>query len=339
MMPGMDGIETTKIIRNGIGAEYAKTVPIIALTASAISGSKEMFLANGFNSYISKPIDIMKLDAMLNKWVRDKQSEETLAGAERDRGNMAGYNRDPQRRTFGEFQAEGSGLSCGISRYENEAANLNDIMDRWTSGEARAEDCGALKIEGLDTGLGLKRIGGSMKDYLDVLEIYCRDVESALPVLEDISAENIENFVIRVHALKAASANVGAAALSNEAAVLEEAGKKRELRTIREKAGIFRERLTGLIFGIRRAVSPVNGTDKSGEKTESMPVAEDLLSLREAIGSKNIGAIDTALDKLSVTHSSDSARNLLSSISNHVLLADFDEAEDIVNNMIEEMGL
>jgi hypothetical protein len=93
-----------------------------------------------------------------------------------------------------------------------------------------------------------------------------------------------------------------------------------------------------LIFNIRRAVSPVNGTDEIGEKTGSMPAADELIRLREAIGSKNIGAIDTALDKLSVTHSSDGARNLLSSISNHVLLADFDEAEDIVNNMLDEIG-
>jgi PAS domain S-box-containing protein len=85
MMPGMDGIEATRIIRNEIGSEYAKTVPVIALTANALAGNEELFLGAGFNAFIAKPIDIMRLDVILNQWVRNKQSEETLwkaAGAE-----------------------------------------------------------------------------------------------------------------------------------------------------------------------------------------------------------------------------------------------------------------
>ena len=58
MMPEMDGIEATKRIRE-IGTEYAKTIPVIALTANAVIGSEEMFLQNGFQPFLSKPIDIM----------------------------------------------------------------------------------------------------------------------------------------------------------------------------------------------------------------------------------------------------------------------------------------
>ncbi|MDR2019651.1 MAG: response regulator [Treponema sp.] len=81
MMPGMDGIEATRIIRNEIGVEYAKTVPIIALTANALAGNEELFLNAGFSAFIAKPIDIMRLDVILNQWVRDKQTEETLLRA------------------------------------------------------------------------------------------------------------------------------------------------------------------------------------------------------------------------------------------------------------------
>jgi CheY-like chemotaxis protein len=69
MMPEMDGIEATRIIRD-FNTEYAKTLPIIALTANAIVGMREMFLANGFNDYLSKPIDFSKLDDILLKWVK-----------------------------------------------------------------------------------------------------------------------------------------------------------------------------------------------------------------------------------------------------------------------------
>jgi len=75
MMPGMDGIEATRKIRE-INTEYAKNIPIIALTANAIVGNEEMFLKKGFQSFISKPIEIAHLDAVIREWVRDKEQEE-----------------------------------------------------------------------------------------------------------------------------------------------------------------------------------------------------------------------------------------------------------------------
>ncbi|MDR1732114.1 MAG: response regulator [Synergistaceae bacterium] len=72
MMPEMDGVEATQIIRSEIGSRYAETVPIIALTANALIGSEEKFLEKGFQAFLSKPIDIMRLDQIIRQWVRDK---------------------------------------------------------------------------------------------------------------------------------------------------------------------------------------------------------------------------------------------------------------------------
>ena len=74
MMPGMDGVETTEKIR-GLGTEYARTAPIIALTANAIAGNEKMFMDSGFQAFLSKPVDIAQLDSTLRKWVRDKSKE------------------------------------------------------------------------------------------------------------------------------------------------------------------------------------------------------------------------------------------------------------------------
>ena len=49
--------------------EYYKNVPIIALTANAISGVKEMFLAEGMNDFIAKPIDIKELSEKILDWL------------------------------------------------------------------------------------------------------------------------------------------------------------------------------------------------------------------------------------------------------------------------------
>jgi len=74
MMPGMDGIEAAEAIR-AIDSEYARKIPIIALTANAVHGTQKMFLEHGFQDFISKPIDIMELDSVIRKWVRDESFE------------------------------------------------------------------------------------------------------------------------------------------------------------------------------------------------------------------------------------------------------------------------
>ena len=79
MMPGMDGVEATRVIREEIRTEYARRIPIIALTANAIVGNEQMFLNSGFQDFISKPIDMSKLDAVLRRWVRDKDKEAEAA--------------------------------------------------------------------------------------------------------------------------------------------------------------------------------------------------------------------------------------------------------------------
>jgi CheY-like chemotaxis protein/HPt (histidine-containing phosphotransfer) domain-containing protein len=76
MMPKMDGIETTKRLR---ALSYKE--PIIALTANAVVGQSEIFISEGFDAFISKPIDIMELNAVLKKFIRDKQTYEVLQSA------------------------------------------------------------------------------------------------------------------------------------------------------------------------------------------------------------------------------------------------------------------
>ncbi|MDR2050608.1 MAG: response regulator [Deltaproteobacteria bacterium] len=68
MMPDMDGVEATKRIRELEGERFRR-MPIIALTANALSGVSAMFLENGFNDYLAKPIDLAKLNEVMGKWV------------------------------------------------------------------------------------------------------------------------------------------------------------------------------------------------------------------------------------------------------------------------------
>jgi PAS domain S-box-containing protein len=132
MMPGMDGIEATRIIRNDIGTEYAKTVPIIALTANALTGNEEMFIAHGFNGFIAKPVDILRLDAALNRWVRKNEPREALWKAgEGPAGASSRDAPDPAFIPLDGIQVEEVDIEAGIARYEGEKIYLG-ILRSWT---------------------------------------------------------------------------------------------------------------------------------------------------------------------------------------------------------------
>jgi len=81
-MPGMDGVEAAVEIRKTQG--YAHT-PIIALTANALRGMREFFLEQGFEDYLSKPIDPFFLDNVIERWIpqyKQKPVEKAEGGGE-----------------------------------------------------------------------------------------------------------------------------------------------------------------------------------------------------------------------------------------------------------------
>ena len=82
-MPNIDGIEATRIIREmGKTDAYFSELPIIALTANAVSGAEKLYYENGFNGFLAKPIDTVELNAILEKWIPQNKQEEFTALAE-----------------------------------------------------------------------------------------------------------------------------------------------------------------------------------------------------------------------------------------------------------------
>jgi len=76
MMPEMDGMEAIGIIRGETGNAYAKTVPVVMLTANVVAGRRDIFLRGGANDLLAKPIDIAMLDSVLRRWMpSEKQTE------------------------------------------------------------------------------------------------------------------------------------------------------------------------------------------------------------------------------------------------------------------------
>jgi CheY-like chemotaxis protein len=211
MMPGMDGIEAVRIIRQEIDSEYAKTVPIIALTANAITGNEDMFLSKGFNAFISKPIDIMRLDTILNQWVRDKQSEETLQNAETLRSDKEDTPDEPEELAPANFdvEIEGVNLEEGIARYEGEAA------------------------------------------YLGVLRSYATHTPPLLEKLRSLAPETLPDYAVTVHGLKGASYGICADNIGRQAEGLEHAAKAGDYDRVRGENDAFIRQVEAALSGIQ----------------------------------------------------------------------------------------
>lgn len=83
MMPVMDGVDATKIIRE-LQGEYFQKVAIVALSANAVRGAKEMFLEAGMNDFVAKPIEMRSMDRTLRRWlpedkiISNKNAEEAV---------------------------------------------------------------------------------------------------------------------------------------------------------------------------------------------------------------------------------------------------------------------
>jgi signal transduction histidine kinase/HPt (histidine-containing phosphotransfer) domain-containing protein/AmiR/NasT family two-component response regulator len=121
MMPGMDGIEAVRIIREEIGTDYAGTVPIIALTANAIYGSEQMFMENGFQAFISKPIDVTQLDAVIRKWVRDKSKNDLLP----DEGHLSPSGLEKENPVI---KIPGLNTAAGLTRFGGDLDSYQSVL-------------------------------------------------------------------------------------------------------------------------------------------------------------------------------------------------------------------
>jgi len=126
MMPVMDGLEATRIIRE-IDTDYAKTVPIIALTANAIVGNAEMFLSNGFQDFISKPIEIARLDIVINQWIRDKEQEKSYKQAMKENTGEQTKEGGAKRYLSGKV-INGMDLEKGLKRFDDDEDIYIEIL-------------------------------------------------------------------------------------------------------------------------------------------------------------------------------------------------------------------
>jgi len=145
MMPLMNGIEATKLIR-GMGYKN----PIVALTANAVVGSSEMFLASNFDEYISKPIDIRELNSCLNRLIRDRQSPEVIAVVRRERELQIKISAS---KSMQNILVNDKMAAAVVRDIENAISVLNDLLAKKTNLREPDIDLFTITVHGMKSAL------------------------------------------------------------------------------------------------------------------------------------------------------------------------------------------
>ncbi len=242
MMPEMDGVETLHRIRQKPG-QYFKTVPIIALTANAIGGAREMFLAEGFADFVAKPIEISVLERVLRKHIPENKVikvEEAEAEKEKREGMAQGATNG---KDDDEFFMEGINIELGITY---SGGNLEDYLD----------------IVRIYHSSGLNKIEEIQKAF---------------------EAKDWKNYAILTHSLKSTSMSIGAVELSEMAKGLEMAGKSEDEPYIYMNHEMTMAEYTSIlsVIGANATVYPENAVkeesgaeEKAAESTTEEAVQE-----------------------------------------------------------------
>lgn len=217
MMPEMDGVETLRNIRHMVGTYYQK-VPIVALTANAAAGTREMLLAEGFNDFLEKPIERSTLERVLKRNLPDHK----IVPAEDLR----------------------------------EERKIEDTQEK------------ELAIEDLDVEKGILYCNGK-EQYIAILRGYCEEWNQSGDLADQLfNKRDWKNYTITVHGMKSAMRSIGAMQLSEQARLLEYAGKEGRIDFILQNHNDLMAAYRGLFEKLKKndLICPVR--DENGQKDE-----------------------------------------------------------------------
>ena len=203
-MPGMDGIEAFHNMKKDVeGLNY--NTPVVALTANAVLGARQLYIDEGFSDYISKPVDTVRLEQILLEYL---PKDLIIKGEE-----------IPVEEPKNIIEQE--------ELYEEERAVLDD--------DKEIESSPYKNIPGIDYDAAVTNCG-TEETFVQALEIFYNTLDKKADEIENYERDkDIKNYTVKVHALKSAARLVGALELSADAKYLEECGDKNDVSEIEAK--------------------------------------------------------------------------------------------------------
>ncbi len=305
MMPDLDGVETIKKMQV-LDNNLCKETPVIALTANALSGAKEMYLDIGFSDYLSKPFQPEKLEEMILEYLpKEKVVAVDTSALPKKRDKIVNFADQ------GFPDVEGIDWKYAAIVQPN-AELLLDVILMFIS--LLKSDAQVLKQ---NYNILLEMLATNPSDSEDVLEAW-------------------RQYRVKVHAMKTSAAMIGAVSLSSFARLLEDFSKKLIIEPIKALTDIFLEEW--LSYEERLSVFKVNERNMENEKKFSASAILELLgSLDGAMEDMDIDTADEIIKQIQCYEMPDNLKELIEQLASAVINLDIQMEHEIVKKLREEM--
>lgn len=246
MMPGMDGIEAMKRIRAD-RKTVGEDVPIVALTANAVSTAKEMFIKEGFDGFVSKPVELTELERVMRKVLPVSKVVITKVTK----------------------KVSASSPAAGV---ESSDAPAQKTASDVKTGALSETPLGKL---GIDEKQGLHYSQNDREFYESLLAQFVKDSDGKRDTLEKALANgNLSDYTITVHSLKSTAKMIGASGVSEDAKALEEAAKAGNLDFVKEKHPALMDKYKALTSGMQEVLGIPGTADNTSSDNEDDDILE-----------------------------------------------------------------
>jgi len=230
MMPVMDGVETLQKMR---ALSTGRECPIVALTANAISGVREMYLKLGFSDFLAKPVELKELEHILREYIpqdriryRVEKTEEKGQDSGAGLGEKDGST-EPKEEGRVELEEKEKNRAGRVIVSQKEKKKQDDIF---TEEEKKRFEAA---VEGLNLSQGLSFCMGRKSFYLDILKDYISD-EKDRELDSYLESGDLKSYAITVHSLKSISKTVGFNKIYEITEALQKAAEEKDQNFVKE---------------------------------------------------------------------------------------------------------
>jgi len=202
--------------------------------------------------------------------------------------------------------------------------------------KAPVEERPSITIDGVNVERGIMLTGGTAEYYLETLATFHNDgLERVNEIVRCLESNDIPLYITNVHALKSASANIGANDVSEAAYDLEMAALQGNMDFVKEKNVSFVEQLKALLDKILNALIEDSMGSKSKEEVMDHGEYKDLLvQLKKALEGFDIDLINKSIDILLRSKLTEEATPVVRDISKHILIVEYEEAISLIDILL-----
>ena len=324
MMPEMDGVETLKRLRK-MHAEEGRALTVIAFTANAVSGAREMFLREGFDEFVSKPIEYLELERVLKKVL----PKSLIAFVDKDWHDESRYGQNI-RTTEKHLEEQDADTKA---EGDKKIKTVEDMFER-------------LEKFGINTGSGLQYCRGDREFYMELLAKFAQDAVSKEQEIDTLwQKEDLANYHIMVHALKSSAKMIGADSLSELARKAEEAAKNQDVDYIRAHHKELLTTYHETAFELAEVQASNNNSTENGalENGNGIQVYKEeflgkLNALKDSFDTFEADLAETLIDEMgSMMYGGISVKELLQSVKDDVEEFEFGKASEKVQALIDNI--